>query len=148
MPKAVGPVAQCGARQLDHKNVIATPGHARLRVLSTSVHQPDPFATEDIVLEQFSCLRRQVFSASLSRCGAIRAQTRTQSWRDREAQPQTKFAWSLSRLANRLRSIRRSQTHVWSRWSALWRGEPRGILFKPKWMPGSATAFQSKEAWL
>ncbi len=99
-----------------------------------------------IVFNCFSSLPRPALRASLSCCGAIRAQTRMLLWRDREEQRPKNYTWSPMRPASRRCQPPLHPTHVWSTSSASWHGKPREILFKPKRMDGSTTGSPNKEA--
>lgn len=129
-----------------YKNILATVACAPSRSTTPEIARTFSSAPQAIVSNRFSFLPNPIYRSSLSRCGAVRAQTGIGLWRHREEQQSKSFACSPTRPPSRRCLLPLRPTRAWSTWSASWRDRRRGILFKPKRMDGSTTASPNKEA--
>lgn len=128
----------------DGESIFATPSLALTRgaPLMTACARPDQ--THHVVLKGFLFLHRPIRPASLSRCGAIRAQTKVRWWRDREQQQPRRSAWSSIRPVASLPQHHQARTLAWSGWSASSHDKPLGISFKKKPIAGGGSDLRSR----
>lgn len=140
-------INQIASRRGDHENIFRALDLATSRSATLRISEKRATTKQGIDTVEYFFLRCDRNLRSLSRCGGIRATTRTPWWRDREEQQPKSFAWSpMLRPAPRLRPSDRSLIRASSTWCACWLGRPRGTSCKPNQTAGSVTVSRNKEA--